>query len=270
MKVFVIDVAKCNGCHNCQIACKDEHCSNDWTPYATSQPMTGHFWMKVNQEERGSTPKVRVAYLPVLCQHCADAPCMDVCQEAGALYRRDDGLVIIDPQKCTGCMSCVTACPYGVIFENKESNIAQKCTGCAHLLDEGWEVPRCVDACTTGALQFGEEEDFGELLENAEFLHPEFGTSPKVYYLNMPKKFIAGTVYDPIEKEVVIGAICKLTSDSGNCFEVKTDGFGDFWFEDIEEGSYSLDIMAEGFKVREFSEISTELDVNLGDIAMVV
>lgn len=270
MKVFVIDVAKCNGCHNCQVVCKDEHCENEWMPYAKAQPMTGHFWMKVNQEERGSIPKVRVAYLPTLCQHCADAPCMDVCQEEGAIYRRSDGLVIIDPDKCTGCMECVPACPYDVIFENAESKIAQKCTGCAHLLDDGWKVPRCVDACTTGALLFGEKEEFGELLQKAEFLHPEYGTNPNVYYLNLPKKFIAGTVYDPIEKEVVIGAKCSLIDGTGKIIEIETDGFGDFWFENLDDGSYSLNIAAIGFKTKEFGEISTEEDVNLGDIPLSV
>ena len=64
MKAFVIDVAKCNGCHNCQIVCKDEHCGNDWSPYAKPQPEYGHFWCKVEERVRGSVPLTRISYIP--------------------------------------------------------------------------------------------------------------------------------------------------------------------------------------------------------------
>src|SRR5512146_1164985 len=111
MKVFVMDTSKCNGCYNCQIVCKDEHCGNDWTPYAKPQPETGQFWMKIRESERGKTPQLKVAYVPVACQHCADAPCAAACAPK-AIYTRPDGLVVIDPAKCNGCQMCVTACPY--------------------------------------------------------------------------------------------------------------------------------------------------------------
>ena len=149
---------KCNGCHTCQVACKDEHVGNDWTPIAKSQPETGHFWLKLEQRVRGTVPKVKVAYRPHLCNHCGEAPCMEACPVEEAMYRRKDGLVIIDPVKCTGCRNCVDACPHKVIYFNEELNIAQKCTGCAHLLDEGWKEPRCVDACPTLAIRFLDEK----------------------------------------------------------------------------------------------------------------
>ena len=191
MKAFVIDISRCNGCYCCQIACKDEHVGNDWTPYAKPQPDTGQFWLKQNEFVRGTVPKVKVYYLPVLCMHCDDAPCIPSCPIEGAIYKRDDGLVIIDPVKCTGCKNCVDLCPYGVIYFNEGLNIAQKCTGCAHLLDDGWKEPRCVDACPTEALKFGEESEFSNLIGEAEVLQPEFGAKPRVYYLKIPKKFIA-------------------------------------------------------------------------------
>ena len=161
MKVFVVDTSLCNGCYNCQIACKDEHCGNDWTPYAKPQPDTGQFWMKMNETVHGNVPQVKMSYLPVMCQHCEDAPCMAACNVEGAITKRDDGWVIINPKACTGCMNCLDACPYGAIYYNKTLNLAQKCTGCAHLLDKGWEVRRYVDSCPTEAIIFGEESELG-------------------------------------------------------------------------------------------------------------
>ena len=269
MKVFVFDAAKCNGCHSCQIACKDEHCGNDWTPYAKPQPETGMFWLKQNEFVRGTVPKVKVAYVPTLCMHCDNAPCMEVCTRE-AITKRDDGLVLIDPAKCDGCQLCIDACPYDAISFNQGLKLAQKCTGCAHLLDRGWPItePRCVDACVTGALTFGEEEDLKDLIANAEVLTPKSGPSPdvRVYYLNLPKRFIAGTVYDPDDEEVVIGATCTLSGDANAT--ATTDEFGDFWFEDLEVGTYALTIEAQGFSTKQVGDISTKEDVNLGDIAL--
>ena len=268
MKAFVIDISRCNGCYNCQIACKDEHVGNDWTPYAKPQPDTGQFWLKLNEKVRGTVPKVKVAYTPQLCNHCSDAPCMPACPVEGAIYRREDGLIIIDPEKCTGCRSCVDACPYGAIYFNEDLNIAQKCTGCAHLLDDGWKEPRCVDACPTECLKFGEESDFADMIKEAEVMKPELKIGPRVYYLNLPKRFVAGTVYDPVEKEVVIGATCTLTdAASGKKSVARTDNFGDFWFEQLEIGKYSLTIEKDGRK-KSFDAIDTNEDVNLGDIPL--
>jgi Fe-S-cluster-containing dehydrogenase component len=205
MKVFLIDLSKCSGCYNCQVACKDEHCGNDWTPYARPQPDTGQFWMKVHEEEKGTIPKVRVAYMPVLCMHCRDASCIPACPVEGAIYRREDGIVIID-LKCTGCRNCVAACPYRCIYYNDDLHLAQKCTGCAHLLDKGWKEPRCADSCPTQVIKFIDESELANVKGTLEQFHPEYGTRPGVYYLNIPKKFIAGTVYDPALR-VVVGAV---------------------------------------------------------------
>ncbi len=266
MKTFVIDVKRCNGCHNCQIACKDEHAGNDWTPIARPQPETGHFWMKLEQEVRGTVPKVKVAYRPHLCMHCDKAPCMDVCP-VRAIYKRVDGLVIIDPVNCTGCRDCLDACPYGAIYFNEGLKLAQKCTGCAHLLDGGWKEPRCVDACPTNAIRFLDEDD-----ARGEVWKPDLKDSvkPRVYYLGFPGRFITGTVYDPHEKEVVIGAGCTLAElATGKVLTTKTDDFGDFWFDDLGEGKFDLEIRADG-KVTSFTGLETiGKDINLGDIPMV-
>ena len=268
MKVFIVDVSKCNGCYNCQIACKDEHCGNDWTPYAKPQPDTGQFWLKVMERVHGSVPKVKMSYVAKMCMHCENAPCMKNCKE-NAIYRREDGLVMINTEECSGCMNCVDDCPYGVIFYNEDLKLAQKCTGCAHLLDKGWAVPRCVDACMTDALRFGEEEEFKELIANAQVMHEDWGTSPRVYYMNMPKKFIAGTLFDPEADEVLIGAEMTLQNEAtGQVFKVQTDGFGDFWFKNLDVGNYTLWATMNGYMTKVIEHINTEKDVNVGDITL--
>ncbi len=271
-KVFVIDIHKCNGCHACQIVCKDEHVGNDWSPIAKPQPDSGQFWMELTERVRGTVPKVKVAYRPHFCMHCDEAPCMEACPVEGAMYKRDDGLVIIDSEKCSGCRNCLDVCPYDVIFYNDDLNLAQKCTGCAHLLDDEWEVPRCVDACPTEALLFMDEDEAKKkkLLSKAEVWMPELKKKlkPRVYYLNLPGKFIAGTLYDPKKKEVIIDAECILTDEKGKTKTVKTDSYGDFWFEDLKDGVYDLDIK-NSKKKKAFKKIDvTTEDVNLGDIPM--
>lgn len=268
MKAMVIDLSKCNGCYNCQIACKDEHVGNDWSPCAKPQPLTGHFWMKVTDVVRGTFPKVKVVYGHDLCQQCDNAPCIAACK-GKAIYKRDDGIVIIHPDKCRGDRNCMAACPYGVIYFNDDLNIAQKCTFCAHLLDKGTKEPRCVDACPTGALAFGDEEELKGLIERAETLGPENKVRPRVYYIGLPKRFVAGAVYDPSRDECIEGAVVTLTSlgNSGK-MTTATDEFGDFWFEGLQVGRYSLVIEKEGYTPYRIKSLSTEKDMNLGDIAL--
>ena len=221
MKVFALDLSICNGCYCCQIACKDEHVGNDWMPYARPQPDTGQFWVKVQENIRGTVPKVRVSYIPQMCMHCDDAPCIPVCKPS-AIYRRDDGLVVINPEKCTGCKLCSEACPHDAIYFNEDMNIAQKCTGCAHLLDDGWDVPRCVDACASGALKFGEESEFEEQIAATADEQPK-GCKGRVFYMNWPKTFVAGTVYEPIwlhtseaaKRGIQHGDIIKIFNERG-------------------------------------------------------
>jgi tetrathionate reductase subunit B len=268
MKTFVIDISICNGCYCCQVACKDEHVGNDWPPFSRSQPDTGQFWLKLNEYIRGTVPKVKMHYVPVLCMHCDDAPCMKACPVAGAIYKRDDGMVIIDPAKCNGCKSCVDVCPYGTIFFNEELYLAQKCTGCAHLRDDGWDVPRCVDACPTHALKFGEESELKGLINKAEIMKPEAKAKPRAYYLNIPGEFIAGTAVDTKKKEVIAGAKCTLTdSATGKKLTTSTDGFGDFWFENLKPGSFTLTIEADG-KTKKVDHIDSSNSINLGSISL--
>jgi len=265
MKAFLIDVNECSGCYQCQIVCKDEHCGNDWTPYAKPQPEWGHFWGKLNQYERGQVPHVKVNFVFVPCQHCVDAPCISACP-VDAIVTRDDGIVWLDPKKCTGCQLCISACPYECIYYNAHLRIAQKCTGCAHLLDRAnWNYgPRCADACPHEAIKFGEDSELD--LSGTEVLHSEYGLTTRVHYKNLPKRFIAGTVYDPNTEEVIIGATCSLDGDAGNESTI-TDEFGDFWLEGLAKGTFTLTI-TDGSKTKTITGDTTEKDLGLGDIAL--
>ncbi|HBT94765.1 MAG TPA: oxidoreductase [Coriobacteriia bacterium] len=266
-KVFIVDIAKCNGCYGCQIACKDEHCETDWRPYAASQPDIGQFWMRVDEKTRGQIPVVRVSYTPTFCAHCADAPCEAACAE-GAFKRRDDGLLLIDPDICSGCGSCVKSCPQGSIYFNDELGLAQKCTGCAHLLDNGWQVPRCVDVCSHDAILYMEESEVADLLADAEFIEGLAGFGPRVYYRNLPKRFVAGSAIDFVADEVVIGAKVLLLDGADRVAEQTTDWYGDFKFDQVAPADYRVAIEMDGYARKEASADVREIDLFIGEIGL--
>ncbi|HWQ76519.1 MAG TPA: 4Fe-4S dicluster domain-containing protein [Syntrophomonas sp.] len=266
MKVFIVDQEKCNGCYGCQLVCKDEHVDNDWMPIAKPQPDTGHFWMKMNETVHGQVPKVKLEYKAVPCMHCDNAACMDAGDEA--VYKREDGLVIIDPAKAEGRKDLVDRCPYGAIYWNEALNLPQKCTGCAHLVDEG-KPPRCVEACSVGALRFGEEADFADEIARAEVMFPEKGLKPRVYYLNAPKLFVSGEVYDPVLDECLEGAVVTLTdTETAKTWRQTTDNFGDYWFKKLEGGVYSLTVEKAGYQIFAINEIKVDKSLKMTDIAL--
>ncbi len=230
---LIIDVAKCEECNNCFLACKDEHVENDFLPYSVAQPRHGHRWIDVVTKERGQFPKIDVASLPMLCMHCDDAQCMQ--KAGGAIYKTGDGIVIIDPAKAKGRQELVGACPYGAIWWNEEKSVAQKCSLCAHLLADGWREPRCVQACPTGAMRILRVEDAQMqqivIQEKLEVFHPEYQTQPRVYYKNLYrflKCFIAGDV--AFQKDGITdcaeGATVALSKNSRKINEVPTDNYG--------------------------------------------
>lgn len=272
-KILIINYNYCNGCYNCQIACKDEHCANDWTPIAKPQPDVGQFWHKIKDNVRGQVPRVMVTYEHTMCQHCEDAPCIKACK-SNAIYQAEDGAVIIDPTKCRGNRLCIEACPYeDVIYYNRDLLISQKCTFCEHLLADGWEEPRCVDACPIPeAMVFGDEDDpkIVELLKEAKPLKDN-GIKTRVYYIGLPKRFIAGSCYDEGKDECISGAkVVAENVDTGEKTEaVTSDYLGDFWIRGLENGVYKLIIEADGYPVKEIDAVDvTERDINAGDFAL--
>ena len=273
---LVIDVAKCHDCNNCFLACKDEHCENDHLPYAAAQPRHGQRWIDLLPKERGQYPRIDVAYLAYTCMHCDNADCMKAA-ENGAVYKREDGIVIIDPVKAKGQKAIVDACPYGVIWWNEALDLPQKCTFCAHLLDEGWKAPRCVQACPTGALIFLNVEDTEmQRLANSEGLelwHAEFGLEPRVYYRNLyryNKCFIAGNVALKDVDECANGAKVTLMDGSGKVVDLAvTDNYGDFRFDRLEKNGrqYRLQVEYPGYTKQEVG-VEMKESLNLGTILL--
>jgi len=179
---LVIDLERCIGCHACAIACKVE---ND---------IEQGSWMRVEMLDgqpldtaRGQSPKLTMHYLPLACMHCQDPPCMDACP-ANAIYRRDDGVVILDTSKCNGCQDCLSACPYGAILWVETTGVATKCHLCAHRLEKGLE-PFCALCCETKAIHFGDLSDpqsrVSQLItrRSGYTLKLKERTEPAIYYL---------------------------------------------------------------------------------------
>jgi tetrathionate reductase subunit B len=265
---MVIDVTKCVNCYNCQIACKDEYTENDWLPYSQAQPETGQFWMNVQESMAGTVPKVRASYVAIPCMHCDNAPCV-AAGTGGAVYKRPDGIVIIDPVKAVGQKQIVASCPYGVIYWNDSLNIPQKCTMCAHLLDMGWTAPRCVEVCASYAISFGEEADLKGMIQanNAVPMKPELGTKPRVYYIGLPQPFIAGALVDGKSGECLKGAQVTAADASGKQVATATSDFlGDFWLNGLVlNGTYTVTISKTGYTTKTMS-VSLDKATNLGDI----
>jgi Fe-S-cluster-containing dehydrogenase component/formate-dependent nitrite reductase membrane component NrfD len=172
---FLLNQETCIGCHACTVACKSEH----------GVPL-GAFRTWVKHIERGTFPDVRRHFSVMRCNHCDDAPCMDICPTT-ALFRRKDGVVDFDRDACIGCKSCLQACPYDALYIDPDSNTAAKCNFCAHRLDAGLE-PACVIVCPVQAIGVGDLDDPNSSLSKlaaagAVVRKPELGTLPKTFYL---------------------------------------------------------------------------------------
>lgn len=274
---MIIDVKKCEDCNNCFLSCKDEYVDNEFPGYSSAQPRHGHRWIDIMRKERGEHPLIDVAYLPVPCMHCDNAPCIQAAKD-GAVYKRSDGIVIIDPLKSKGQREILESCPYGAVWWNDDLDIPQKCTLCAHLLDDDWKEPRCVQACPTGAMEVVrvEDEEMNQISESQdlETLHPEFDTRPRVYYRNLSrfnKCFIWGSV--AFEKagitDCAAGAEVCLKKESKEITKTLTDCFGDFKFDNLEEdsGEYQIEISLKGCEKKEI-KVDLKESVSAGIIML--
>lgn len=193
---MLIDLKKCVGCHACAVACKEAH----GTPPTVTRS-------HVKREFEGTYPDVRKTAVPMLCMHCESAPCIEACAVEGATYKREDGIVVIDKEKCIGCKACITACPYAaryyieseegyfgaelneyetLMYPTMPKGSVDKCTFCVERVDAGkGELQACVAACPAGARVFGDLDALKKQAEEADGyqLLPDEGTNPSVWYL---------------------------------------------------------------------------------------
>ena len=200
---MVVDLRKCVGCQACTVGCSIEN-----------QAPIGQFRTTVKQYEvnldDGSSElqNVKSFTVPRLCNHCENPPCVKVCP-VQATFQREDGIVMVDNERCVACAYCVQACPYDARFINEETLTADKCTFCAHRLEVGL-LPACVETCVGGARVIGDINDpnsqISQLMrdhqDDIKVLKPEENTNPHVFYIGMDDAFtskVAGKVaiYDP-------------------------------------------------------------------------
>jgi len=200
-----IDIAKCIGCGRCADACKNEnnvlrepfyfrtwverYIINTGNETTVDSPNGGIDGFPPASNEKGL---LRTFFVPKLCNHCDDAPCVQVCP-VGATFSTQEGVVLVDKDYCVGCRYCVQACPYGARYIDPRTKTADKCTFCYHRVTRGLQ-PACVEVCPTGARVFGDVQQRSSPLNrftrfhNIHTLKSHLNTKPKVFYADLDEE----------------------------------------------------------------------------------
>ena len=175
----VLDASKCLNCKACTVACKLE---ND-VPVGQE---TYRIWVTENRLH-GNFPNLTQTFQPSQCQHCENTPCASVCP-TNATYKTEEGVVLVDYDKCVLCKACMTACPYDARFVDEHLAAVEKCTMCYHRLPD--RDPACVETCPTKVRVFGDindpESKASKLLAKNSYyrLKPSVNTRPRLFYVN--------------------------------------------------------------------------------------
>ena len=262
---MIIDGSRCHNCYNCFVATKDEYVDNEFPGYTAPQPLHGHEWVDIERTESGQWPMVEAHYRPVMCNHCDDAPCMTAAT-GNAITKRDDGIVIIDPEKSRGQKQIVDACPYGAVYWNEELQIPQAWPFDAHLLDRGWEKTKLEAVCPTGVFKSIKVTDV-EMMnlvdeESLQTLEPKSGARPRVYYKNrhlFDTCFLGGTVITETEgiEECVEGATIVAMHGEKEIGRTESDAFGDFKIPRLPRDLGLITVHID----RESTRVSVEIDL---------
>jgi Fe-S-cluster-containing dehydrogenase component len=198
--VYLIDTRLCIGCGACVRACRAE---ND-VPEGMYRTWVERYEIPVEGESYVDSPDggangfqrvttglhvEKAFFVPKICNHCQQTPCIQVCP-VGASYRTRDGVILVDGKHCIGCGYCVQACPYGSRFINPDNHTAEKCTLCYHRITKGLPTA-CVGICPVGARRLGDRENPDDLVheilatERVMVLQPQLLTRPQCYYLGL-------------------------------------------------------------------------------------
>ncbi|MBF6988948.1 MULTISPECIES: 4Fe-4S dicluster domain-containing protein [unclassified Cupriavidus] len=273
---LIINVGRCENCYNCVIAERDEHVGNDFPGYSAPASVSGESTIRILRRVEGQAPMVETTYLPVMCNHCDNAPCMKV--GGDAIRKRKDGIVIIDPIKAKGRKDIARSCPYKAIVWNEELQVPQTWIFDAHLLDSGWQRPRCQQACPTDVFEAVKLDDNAmaqkALTEGLKVLLPKLGARPRVYYRGLERWeacFIGGSVSVEVSGKVdcVAGAQVSLYQEDKKIAVTESDDFGDFRFGGLpgKSGAYRVEIHHSAGKAHRDCELLES--VYLGGIMLV-
>jgi len=212
---LVIDLNVCVGCSACVTSCKEWNTSGEAGPLSDSNPYgkdpSGTFFNRVQTFEVGTFPLTEVVHFPKSCMHCEDPPCVPVCPTGASYKREEDGIVLVDADKCIGCKYCAWACPYGAREFDEQQRVMKKCTLCVDRiyneeLPEAERLPACVRACPAEARIFGDihdpESEVSVLIreQGGYQLMPELGASPSNHYLPRRK------IHRKIQKDELLRA----------------------------------------------------------------
>ena len=154
MKEVFVRLGRCLGCKSCEIACRVEH--------SASKSLFGSISEKPGPIRRVYVETAEGQNVPLVCRHCADAPCVAVCRTGAMFQDSVTGIVDRTTEKCVGCWMCAMICPYGVIGRQAGVRVAVKCDRCKDL-----DQPACASACPAGALIFATQEEFMEVMRKA-------------------------------------------------------------------------------------------------------
>jgi anaerobic dimethyl sulfoxide reductase subunit B (iron-sulfur subunit) len=164
---FFINSDACSGCKTCQVACKDRHDLPAGLHWRRVYEVTAGAWQKKGD---AWTNTVAAYHLSVACHHCADPVCGKQCS-VDAIWKRPDGIVLIDQTRCVKCNKCRADCPYEAIRYEGATNAVSKCDFCVDDVEAG-RPPACVAACPNRALDFGELDDLRRRLGSIDRIYP--------------------------------------------------------------------------------------------------
>ncbi|MHA1568924.1 MAG: 4Fe-4S dicluster domain-containing protein [Alphaproteobacteria bacterium] len=226
---LVIDLDICVGCHACAVNCKEWNSGGYHAPLTDQRPYDadpdGIWFNRVHTFEAGRGADSRVVHFPKSCLHCEDAPCVAVCPTGASYKRADDGIVLVEEDKCIGCQLCAWACPYGAREFDRDSGVMKKCTLCIDRiynenLEEVDRLPACVSTCPASARHFGDFADPASEVSKLTVarggfdLMPEMETKPVNKYLPpRPRGNAPGATGAPAALEPAVGGFLGWIDD---------------------------------------------------------